>query len=273
MRTRRGARWGVIVLGVVTGLVLLFLAMPIIAVVGASFNKGYIAKFPPREFGLQGYGDVFRDRLMIQSLLNSFILATLSATVASVLGVAAGIAIAKYRFPGRDAIQVYLLSPIIIPQVLSGVALLQFYTTLGISASMITLFLGHLLVVSPYVVRLALASLTRFDWNLELAARNLGASAFTAFRRVTLPLVVAGAVAGWIFAWILSFDNVTLSIFLTTATVITLPVRIISYLELRLDTYIIAAGALAVLIALGALLIIEWTVGIGRIFGVPERGR
>lgn len=271
---RRGFNWGGLLLGLVAGFTLIFLALPIIAVLASSVTAKLVPQFPPQSFSLKWYSAVFRDKQLMNALTNSLALATLSATTATALGIAAGLAIAKYRFPGRNAIQVYLLSPILIPQILTGIALLQFYTGLGITAGMVPLFLGHMLVISPYVVRLILASLTRFDWNLELAARNLGASAFTAFWRVTLPLVVAGAVSGWMLAWILSFDNVTMSIFLTSPSVLTLPVKVISYLELQLDTYIMAAGTLAVLIAITAVLLVERTVGVGRVFGVPaERGR
>ena len=146
----------------------------------------------------------------------------------------------------------------------------QFYTMVGITRTPLALVCGHLVITVPYVIRLVSASLAGFDRSLELAAMNLGASPWQAFRRVTVPLVRPGIVAGATFAVIVSFDDVSVALFLAGPHSTTLPVRIFSYIEQTMDPLATAVCSVLIVIALAAVIVIERSVGLGRMFGAAQ---
>ncbi|MBI2846833.1 MAG: ABC transporter permease [Chloroflexi bacterium] len=246
----------------------IFLMSPIIAVLGASVSGSVVADFPPKGLSLNWYMKAFAHRQFMESFVTSLILATITSVGATALGTLGALGLVRYRFPGRDAAMTFLMSPLILPQVLIGVSLLQFYSKIGWRASIVTLVIGHIIITLPYVVRLVSAGLAGFDRSLELAARNLGAGPLTTFRRITLPLIMAGIVGGAAFAFIVSFDNVTMTIFLTSPRVLTIPVRIFAYMETNLDSLVMAVGSLMVIFAAVMMLIIERAVGVGKVFGL-----
>lgn len=265
---KRRAKVGVPWLGIVNVLAYIFLILPIVAVVVSSFGDARKPDFPPAG-GLtyKWYFDL-DEWQFIDSFWLSIMLGVLATIVASVLGTLTALALMRYRFPGRDAIQTFLMTPLILPRILIGISLLQFYTLLTLRSGLPTLLAGHVIIITPYVMRMVAASLARFDRNLELAARNLGAGPWEAFRRITLPLIMPGVVAGAAFAFIVSFDDVTMTIFLTSPQIVTLPVRILMRIELGLDTVVMAAGSLMVFVAFMLTVFFERTIGIGKIFGV-----
>jgi putative spermidine/putrescine transport system permease protein len=162
------------------------------------------------------------------------------------------------------------LSPLMLPSVVIGVALLQFYSHLGLIGNPVSLLLGHLVITIPYSLRLIMASLTGFDRNLELAALNLGASRLQAFRRVVLPLIAPGALSGVAFAFIVSFDDLVVSLFLVSPTLTTLPVRIYNYIDQSSSPMITAMGALLILLAAVILFVIDRLFGADRLFGMAN---
>ncbi|MBI2846273.1 MAG: ABC transporter permease [Chloroflexi bacterium] len=263
-RKKMGIPW----LGIFNVLGYVFLLLPIVAVLVSSFSEMRKPDFPPAGgVTYKWYFDLGRWQF-ISSFWYSVILGLLATFAATILGTFAALALVRYRFPGRDAIQTFLMTPLILPRILIGISLLQFYTLLTISAGLPTLLAGHVIVITPYVMRLVASSLARFDRNLELAARNLGANPWEAFRRITLPLIMPGVVAGAAFAFIVSFDDVTMTIFLTTPQIVTLPVRILMRIDLGLDTVVMAAGSLGIFVAFLLMVFFEKTIGIGKIFGV-----
>ncbi len=161
--------------------------------------------------------------------------------------------------PGGEAITALLMAPLVFPAVVIAVALLQFYTLIGVRGTFGALAAAHLLITLPYVVRSILASLSGVDPALEEAARTLGASGWAAFRKITLPLIRPGLVAGGIFSFIVSFDNVPVSIFLVSVRQTTLPVKIFSAVEHGIDPGIAAVSTLLIVMTgLGLVLAERW---------------
>ncbi|MBI2847485.1 MAG: ABC transporter permease [Chloroflexi bacterium] len=264
MRRRRGIPW----LLLVNILVYIFLVIPVVTVVVSSLSASKFPDFPPNGLGLSWYAKALSDRDFMTSFGISIALAALASFIATALGTLFALAIVRYRFPGRDAIHTFVMSPLILPHILIGISLLQLYSMMKLSTSIWTLLLGHVIIITPYIVRLVSASLAGFDRNLELAARNLGATPWQSFWRITLPIILAGVVAGMAFSFILSFDEVTMTVFLTSPGFVTIPVRIFMYLEIGLDTLIMAVGSLMVILAFVMMIFLERFIGLGKVFGI-----
>ena len=179
----------------------------------------------------------------------------------------AALALNRLVFRGRDVLNALFLSPLVVPGIVLGAAVLQLYANTGVASSTNALILGHLAIATPYTIRLTTASLIGFDMRLELAARNLGATPFTAFRRITLPIILPGISAGIAFAFIVSFEDVNLALFLAGPQSITLPVRIFGYMSQESSPIIGAAGSLLALIVLALALLIDRLVGLRKAFG------
>ncbi len=165
---------------------------------------------------------------------------------------------------GRDAVNAFVTSPLLLPQILTGVALLQFFTLVHLHQSYWALLIGHVVVTTPYVVRTVTATLTHFDLALEEAAQSLGAHPVRAFLEITLGVIKPGVVAGAIFAFAISFDNFTLSLFLTSSRLTPLPIELFAYLKYSFDPTAAAVSAVAIGVALVVVL------GIARVVGLEE---
>ena len=176
------------------------------------------------------------------------------------LGVAAAYALFKRMLPGTEALTSFLMAPLILPSVVIGVALLQYYSMIGWRGSFAALLLAHVIITVPYIVRSALASLAGVDMSVEEAARVLGANGFTAFRLVTLPLIKPGLVAGALFAFVTSMENVPVTIFVASAKQTTLPILIFSSVEMGVDPSIAAVSTLLIVATVIVLWLAErWT--------------
>ncbi|HEU4986213.1 MAG TPA: ABC transporter permease, partial [Rhizobiaceae bacterium] len=198
-------------------LVILFLQVPVIVVVLAAFSKTSYLTIPPQGLTLEWFGEVLTDPTYLSAIRISLLLAV-GATIASlILGIAAAYAIHKRMLPGSDALTSFLMAPLVVPSVVIGVALLQYFTLIGWRGSFLALIVAHTVITVPYIVRSALASLSGLDTSIEEAARVLGADGPTAFRLVTLPLIKPGLVAGALFAFVTSMENVPVTIFLASA--------------------------------------------------------
>jgi putative spermidine/putrescine transport system permease protein len=256
------------VLALYTALVCVFAIAPVVIILIESLTAANYVAFPPSGLSLRWYLEIPRRPEFVASLTTSLVVATVAGAGATVLGTLAALALVRYRFAGRDALQGLFLSPLSLPAIVLGIALLQFYSTMAIPRNTATLVLAHILFTCPYTLRLVSVSLTSFDANLERAARNLGATSFTAFRRVTMPLICPGMFAGLVFAFIVSFDDISVSLFLASDSAMTLPVRVFTYIEQNSDPFITAVSSLLILIVVVLAVAVERTVGIGKLFGV-----
>ncbi|MDI6870572.1 MAG: ABC transporter permease [Bacillota bacterium] len=228
----------------------LFLLAPLLVVVLMAFNTSSYMVFPPEGFTLKWFVAFFRDSMFVEALRTSAVLGVTSAAVATVIGVPAALALVRYRFRGREFLNSLFLAPILFPGVVLAIALLVYYSRLKILGSFIGLVLAHVLVIVPYVIRTVSANLYGVDEALEEASLNLGAGRWRTFFEITLPLIRSGMVSGAIFAFIMSFDELVIALFLSGARMTTLPVRIFNFLEYNSDPTIAAISTVLLCVTL-----------------------
>lgn len=241
-----------------------FILAPLVVVVGVSFEPNAILRFPPRALSLRWYQEVLASGEFVDAAWTSLVVALLATAGSVALGVPAAYSLVRHRFPGRDVVATLLLSPLIVPQLVVGIALLQFFAALGLAASILTLTLGHVLITLPYVVRTLSATIVGLDPCVEEAALNLGATRLQVYRLIVLPLVRSGLSAALVFSFLISFDNAVISLFLVSARTTTLPIAIYTYVEHSLDPTIAAVSTL--IMAVSLVLMVA-----ARRLGVTER--
>ncbi|RYF59194.1 MAG: ABC transporter permease [Comamonadaceae bacterium] len=246
-------------------LFILFILAPLVVVVAVSFTSlGYIS-LPVDGLSLRWFEAILEQRQFIDAFLMSSWLAFVAASVAVVFAVPAALALARYRFPGRGALTAFFLSPLMIPHVVLGIAFLRFFNLAGLSGSFGWLSLTHVIVVFPYALRLTLASVIGLQRDAELAALSLGASPATVFRRIVLPLIVPGVAGGWMLAFIQSFDEVTMTIFVATPGTTTLPVAMYSYISQSIDPLVASLSTVLIVATLIVMFVMDRLVGLDRV--------
>ena len=224
-------------------LVVAFMLAPLVVVCLVAFTPADTLQVPWGDYSLRWFRAVFAHGDLAQSFWNSLFVATLSATLAVLLAIPAGLAIARLDFPGRQALNGLLMSPLIVPHLVLGVAMLRLFALLGVRGSSMWLTLAHVVIITPYALRLMVSALAGSDRSIEQAAQSLGASRWTTFRRITLPLMLPGITGGWMLAFINSFDEVTMSIFITSPQTVTLPVRMYMLATESIDPMMAAVSA------------------------------
>lgn len=242
-----------------------FLFAPLAVIVLTSFSTSAYLTFPPRGFTVVWYARMFAAEGFLASLALSVRLGLAVAVVSVVLGTLAALGLAAHELPGRRLLSSFALSPLIVPSLVTGIALLQFFRAWDVSSPFAMLLLGHVVITVPYVVRTVGASLELFDWSLVDTARVLGAGPARAFFRVTLPLIRPGVAAGAIFAFLVSFDNFTVSMFLQAAEAVPLPIRLFQYMEVILDPTVAAISAFLIVLSFGILVATDRIVGVRRL--------
>ena len=246
-------------------LVIAFMLAPLLIVCVVAFTPENTLTLPTTEFSLRWFRAAFAHPDFMQSFWNSLWLALASSTIATLLAVPAGMAITRYSFPGRDFLNALFLSPLIIPHLVLGVALLRLFALVGGAGSFGFLVFAHALIVTPYTLRLVVAALVGFDRSAEQAALSLGASQMTVFKRITLPMILPGVTGGWLLAFINSFDEVTMSIFVTSPSTVTLPVRMYMYATESIDPLMAAVSALMVAVTAVAMIVLDRVYGLDRV--------
>jgi putative spermidine/putrescine transport system permease protein len=216
-------------------------------------------------YSLRWFRAVFEHSDLVQSFWNSLAVAALAATGSVLLAAPAALAIARHDFAGRQALNGLLMSPLIVPHLVLGVALLRLFALLDVRGSSTWLTLAHVVIVTPYALRLMVAALTGLDRSIEQAALSLGASRWTAFRRITLPLMLPGITGGWMLAFINSFDEVTMSIFITSPQTVTLPVRMYMLATESIDPMMAAVSALIVALTAAVMIVLDRLYGLDKV--------
>ena len=244
-----------------------FLLLPLLIVVAAAFNAGNYFTFPPQGFSLKWFANFFQRREFMQALWLSVHLGFWTAVISTVAGTMASLVLVRGRFRGRDLLNAYVTSPLLLPQILTGVALLQYLSLLGLAQSYWALLIGHVVVTTPYVVRTVSAVLYNFDLALEEAAQSLDASPVRAFFEVTLDLIKPGVMAKTVLAFAISFDNFTISLFLTSPRLTPLPIELFAYLKYSFDPTAAAASAVAIGVTLVLMLLITRFMGLEEFTG------
>jgi putative spermidine/putrescine transport system permease protein len=257
-------RLGRLLIGGVSWIVIVYLALPLIVVVGISFTATEYLKFPPLGFTLRWYESVFSDPTFVEAFIISGELAALATAIALLLGIPAALVISRRNFRGRRFLSAAFLSPLVLPTIVLGAAILQYASTLGFARTFLALLAGHVVLVTPYVIRTALASLSGMELSLEEAAQDLGASQTETFFLVTVPQIKPGIIAGALFAFINSWINVEVSIFNSTAQLMTIPVKLFEYIQFNIDPRLAAVSAATIYVAILVVIVIDFTVGIER---------
>lgn len=242
-------------------LVLLFLLLPILVIVPLSFNDSSFLVYPLQGFSLRWYHEFFHSASWMRSLTNSVIVAPAATVLAMLFGTLAAIGLTRGEFRGKSLVMGLLISPMVVPVVIVGVASYLFFAPLGMGNSLISLILVHAVLGVPFVIITVSATLQGFNHNLVRAAASLGASPLTAFRRVTLPLIAPGVVSGALFAFATSFDEVVVTLFLAGPEQATLPRQMFSGIRENLSPTIAAAATLLIAFSVLLLLTLEWLRG------------
>jgi len=242
-------------------LVLLFLILPVLVIVPLSFNSGSFLVYPLQGFSLRWYEDFFSSAEWMRSLKNSLIVAPAATVLAMIFGTLAAIGLTRGEFRGKSLVMSLLISPMVAPVVIVGVASYLFFAPLGLGNSYTGLILVHAVLGVPFVIITVSATLQGFNYNLVRAAASMGASPLTAFRRVTLPLIAPGVISGALFAFATSFDEVVVTLFLAGPEQATLPRQMFSGIRENLSPTIAAAATLLIAFSVLMLLTLEWLRG------------
>ena len=247
-----------------------FLLAPIVVVMVWSFSDSTTLTFPPRGWSLRWFRYLAGRDEFIDAAVVSAQVAIVSSAGAVALGMLASLALVRERVPGRAAIEALLMGPLVLPGIITGVALLQFFTIIGLLQSFERLLLAHLVICTPYAIKSISACLYGIDPSLEEASRTLGAGPWRTFRRVLLPLLRPGLFAAFIFSFVTSFDNVVVSIYLIGADTVTLPVRILTYVEWQFDPSIAAISTIFIAVTTVLVIVSERLAGSGGAWAEPS---
>jgi len=262
MNTERWARYA---LNVVAALVTLFMLAPLLVTVLVSFSSSTVFNLPPPEWSLRWYAELARKDGLVSALTLSLYVAVISTAIALVLGTLTAIAVEHGRFRGREAVLAFMVSPLMMPGLVVGVALLQALREIGLREVFPALIVGHVVITLPYITRTVHASLALFNMSLIDAARTLGLSYPQAILKVMVPGLAPAFLTSGLFAFLASMDNYPISIFLTDARNKTLPIEILRYLEETPDPTIAAISACLILFTIIVLVVAERLVGIKRL--------
>jgi putative spermidine/putrescine transport system permease protein len=262
----RGQR-GLVLALVVIGAAIIFL--PLVLTLYLSVFNETIIVFPPHGYTWHWYARILPE--FGGALQTSATTAVAAVVISLLLGVPAGIGLSRYRFRGRDAAATYLLAPLTVPGVAIGLGIfvlavmIEERTQIAISGTTSLLVAAHVVITLPWVVRLCLASLANHDRSAEEAAASLGARPLQVIWRVTLPAMRGGIMAGALFAFIVSFENLEMTLFLTAPGVTTLPISILQYLQYHIDPLVAAVAVAQIVLVGGALVLLDRQVPIARV--------
>lgn len=239
------------------------LLAPIIVVVIGAFDTSYTPIFPPRGFTFKWFISFFTNPTFMSSFFKvSLPLAVTAALISTPLGILGSWGLVRYNFKGKGFLETYFILPMLIPEVLMGIALLLFFIKLDIKATFFALTLGHVILTIPYTVRTVTASLHGMDRSLEEAAMILGATKFQTFFKITLPLIRSGIISGALFCFMISFGNINLTLFLTGPQTATIPIHIYSEIQWQGDPTIAAISTVQILV-IGLILLL-----VNKFFGI-----
>jgi len=248
--------------------VLVFVLAPLIVVVALSFSTANLAIFPPVGFTTAWYEDVIANDDFRNAFLVSVTLALASTCASFALGVPAAYALNRWGVPGARMVEAVLLSPYILPVLIIGLALLQFMAMMRMRDAATNLFIGHVLVTMPYLVRTVTASLKQVDRSLEEAALTLGAPPWRVFTKVTVPQILPGIAAGCLFSFMVSFDEFPISFWLANAETMPLPIFLQNSMTKIFDPSIAAMASLMILTGILAVIGLEKLVGLRRAMSI-----
>lgn len=256
-----------VVVGGLAGFGMLLLLAPTLVVLIISFTGGITLKFPPPNWSLRWYIELLQSWEIIEPALTSLKVAALATLLSAVLGSAAALGIARSQFKFARFLDALFMSPMVLPAMAFGLSLLLVFNVLGIRLSVYTLVLGHTIICVPFVIRMVSASVQQLNPVLITCSLSLGASHWYTFRRITLPLIRRGIIASSFVAFLSSFDNVPVSLFLADARTEVLPIKLWAILEGSLDVRVAAVSGVIVILTLIGLICAEALGSVSRQVG------
>ena len=241
--------WGLIRLGTIV--VYVFMFAPVAVVVLLSFNANQFGSFPMEGLSLRWFGELWENDAIVRAFQTSLLLGFLTALISTTLGVLGSLAMVRYEFPGKNFIATMLIAPILVPEVVLAVALLLFLGVLGLPKSFPLLLAGHVIFTLPFVVLVVQARLVGVKREYEEAAMSLGAGPVQTFFQITLPLILPAVLAGALFAFTISFDDITGTLFWKPGGVETVPTQIFAMLRNSISPEINALGTVMIVMTVG----------------------
>ncbi len=245
--------------------VFFFLIFPIFVIVPLSFNAVPFFSFTsemltldPQGYSLRWYEDFFTNPNWLGSVQNSFIIAFFSTLVATVLGTLAALGLSHPRFPFRTLVMGILISPMIVPLVITAAGMFFFYSRIHLQGTHIGVILAHTALSTPFVVIVVTATLVGFDTTMVRAAASLGASPLRTFFRITIPLIAPGVISGALLAFITSFDEVVVVLFVGSFKQRTIPWQMFSGIREQISPTILAVASMLILFSITLLITLEW---------------
>jgi putative spermidine/putrescine transport system permease protein len=253
-----------LLMGAAAAFTLLLLFAPTLVVLVTSFNDGQTIRFPPQAYSLRQYIALADSPDIVEATRTSLIVAGAATLISTLLAVPAAIYVARGRSFTARMLDNFFMSPLILPAIAFGLALVMLVTSLGFPLSLWTLIAGHVVVIVPLILRTSVAALARLDPALLESSESLGASRFFTFRHVTLPAIRPGILAGAFIAFLSSFDNIPVSLFLADARTNVLPIRMWQLMEGSLDPRVAAVSGALVIVTLALVFAMDRWVGLGR---------
>lgn len=232
-------------------LVYLFMFLPVAVVVLLSFNASQFGSFPMTGLSFRWFVELANNDAILAAFRTSIILGLLTALISTTLGVLASLALVRYKVPGSNVISTILIAPILVPEVVLAVALLLFLNFLSVNKSFALLLLGHVIFTLPFVILVVQARLVGIRRDMEEASMSLGASPIQTFFQITLPLLAPAVFAGMLFAFTISFDDITGTLFWKPGGVETVPTQIFAMLRNSISPEINALGTVMILLTVG----------------------
>jgi putative spermidine/putrescine transport system permease protein len=255
------------VLGSIAGAVYTLMLLPVAVVALVSFSADSFIVFPPSGVSLRWYGQLFGNEALMRGLGLSLRLAATVSLLSLALGVPAAFAIQRGLAPGARALKAFFLAPLLLPTLVLGLALLMALQPLRLTATFAGLAMGHMLVTLPFVIRFMVTAFATLPDDVEAAAASLGAGPWRAFIRVTLPLAAPGLLASGFLAFLLSFDETVISLFLSGPIAAPLSVEMVRYVEGRTDPLVAALSVILITGTIAVILLVERIAGVMRVVG------
>ncbi|TKH45750.1 ABC transporter permease [Paenibacillus sp. FSL R10-2782] len=249
-------------LGFFSLLVFVFLLGPLLIISVTSFEPGTVLKFPPQGFSLRWYQNIFEVDLFMSTFKTSIVVSLLGNILALLIGMPAAYALSRFTFRGKDALNALFLSPLLIPGIVLGFTLLRYLIIVYHLPVYAGLLIGHTVIMLPFIIRVIASSLSNFDFAIEEAALSLGAGRLETFFKVVLPNIRSGIIAAILIAFLESFNNVDISVFMTGPGFSTLPIQMLTYVENYFDPTIAAISVMLMILTGILMFLIERLMGL-----------
>jgi len=253
-------------LKIAVAVLFVFLLTPVLIVIPLAFSAEMTLRFPPTSFGFRWFGEFLGNERMLGALRISVLLGTIVTLITLGIAVPAAYAIVRLKNSVTESLYAIFTAPLLLPTIVLGLAVLISFAATGLLGTYTGIALGHLVLTLPYALRILATALNGVPTSLEEAAASLGATPLRVFRRVTLPLLMPGLISAAALSFLVSFDEVVITLFLAGPRVTTLPVEMFRRLDSRSDPMIAAISVMMIILTLAVVLVVQRTVGLTRGF-------